>query len=78
MPYSRTYNDNYLNKTLVYTKYNQDKGNKTPYEWFGKTDKWQEYEAFINSLSISQNKKDNYAAAYMNRIHGAAVSYYVR
>ena len=78
LPYSRTYNDNYLNKTLVYTKYNQDKGNKTPYEWFGKTDKWQEYEAFINSLSISQNKKDNYAAAYMNRIHGAAVSYYVR
>lgn len=60
LPYSRTYNDNYLNKTLVYTKYNQDKGNKTPYEWFGKTDKWQEYESFINNLSISQNKKDNY------------------
>lgn len=60
LPYSRTYNDNYLNKTLVYTKENQEKGNKTPYEWFGKTDKWQEYESYINGLTISQKKKDNY------------------
>ena len=60
LPYSRTYNDNYLNKTLVYTKENQEKGNKTPYEWFGKTDKWEEYENYINSLTISQKKKDNY------------------
>ena len=60
LPYSRTYNDNYLNKTLVYTKENQEKGNKTPYEWFGKTQKWDEYEAYINNLTISQKKKDNY------------------
>lgn len=60
LPYSRTYNDNYLNKTLVLTKENQDKGNKTPFEWFGKTSRWEEYEAYINSLTISQKKKDNY------------------
>ncbi len=60
LPYSRTYNDNYLNKTLVYTKKNQEKGNRTPYEWFGKTQKWDEYEAYINNLTISQKKKDNY------------------
>lgn len=60
LPYSRTYNDNYLNKTLVFTKVNQDKKNLTPYEWFGKTDKWTEYESFINSLDISPKKKDNY------------------
>lgn len=60
LPYSRIYNDNYLNKTLVYTKENQEKGNKTPYEWFGKTDKWEEYENYINGLTISQKKKDNY------------------
>lgn len=60
LPYSRTYNDNYLNKTLVYTKENQEKGNRTPYEWFGKTQKWDEYEAYINSLTIPQKKKDNY------------------
>lgn len=60
LPYSRTYNDNYLNKTLVYTKENQEKGNRTPYEWFGKTQKWDEYETYINNLTISQKKKDNY------------------
>ena len=60
LPYSRTYNDNYLNKTLVYSKQNQDKGNKTPFEWFGDTSKWDDYEAYINNLSIPQKKKDNY------------------
>ncbi len=60
LPYSRTYNDNYLNKTLVYTKENQEKGNKTPYEWFGNTSKWNEYESYINFLTIPAKKKDNY------------------
>lgn len=60
LPYSRTYNDNYLNKTLVLTKENQDKGNRTPFEWFGNTSKWKEYESYINNLTISQRKKDNY------------------
>ena len=60
LPYSRTYNDNYLNKTLVLTKENQEKGNRTPYEWFGKTNKWNDYENYINSLAIPQKKKDNY------------------
>lgn len=60
LPYSRTFNDNYLNKTLVLTKENQDKKDRTPYEWFGKTDRWSSYEAYINSLSIPYKKKDNY------------------
>lgn len=61
LPYSRTFNDNYLNKTLVYTKENQNKRNLTPFEWFGEdSQKWSSYESFINSLNISQKKKDNY------------------
>ena len=60
LPYSRTFDDTYFNKTLVLTKYNQEKGNKTPYEWFGKTEKWNEYKAFIENLDIPENKKDNY------------------
>lgn len=60
LPYSRTFNDNYLNKTLVLTSENQNKGNRTPYEWFGNTTKWGEYETFVNSLNISTKKKDNY------------------
>lgn len=60
LPYSRTFNDNYLNKTLVFTKYNQDKKDRTPYEWLGKTDKWNSFETYINSLNIPSAKKDNY------------------
>ncbi len=59
LPYSRTFNDSILNKTLVKTKYNQQKGNKTPYEWMDKN-KWHKFENFINSLNISLRKKDNY------------------
>ena len=60
LPYSRTFNDNYLNKTLVFTKENQDKRERTPFEWFGNTDRWDKYESFINSLAIPLKKKDNY------------------
>lgn len=60
LPYSRTYNDNYLNKTLVHTGDNQEKGNKTPYEWLSKTEKWTLYENNINNLNITQQKKDIY------------------
>ncbi len=60
LPYSRTFDDTYFNKTLVLSKYNQEKSNKTPYEWFGKTDKWNEYKSFVSSLDISERKKENY------------------
>ena len=60
LPYHRTYNDNYSNKTLVFVSENQEKRERTPYEWFGKTDKWHDFESYINNLNIPQNKKDNY------------------
>lgn len=60
LPYSRTFNDNYLNKTLVFTKENQDKRERIPFEWFGNTDRWDKFESFINSLAIPLKKKDNY------------------
>lgn len=64
LPYSRTYDDSYFNKTLVKTKENQEKGNRTPYEWFkSDKEKWENYpiyKAYINSLNIPDKKKDNY------------------
>lgn len=60
LPYSRTFNDNYLNKTLVFTKENQDKRERIPFEWFGNTDRWDKFESFINSLAMPVKKKDNY------------------
>ena len=64
LPYSRTFDDSYFNKTLVKAKENQIKGNRTPYEWF-KSDKeklenYPMYKAYINSLNIPDKKKDNY------------------
>lgn len=34
-PYSRSFDDSYMNKCLVLTKANQKKGNRTPFEAFG-------------------------------------------
>lgn len=64
LPYSRTFDDSYFNKTLVKAKENQIKGNRTPYEWF-KSDRercenYPMYKSYINSLNILDKKKDNY------------------
>lgn len=64
LPYSRTFDDSYFNKTLVKAKENQIKGNRTPYEWFkSDRERWENYpmyKSYINSLNISDKKKDNY------------------
>src|SRR5699024_5672858 len=35
IPYSRSFDDSNANKVLVLSKENQNKKNRTPYEWFG-------------------------------------------
>lgn len=66
IPYSRSFNNSYSNKTLVLTKYNQDKRNRTPYEYF-KQDRSEDYSKFVNSVEsnfkISSPKKKNYLAS---------------
>lgn len=49
-PYSRSFDDSYMNKVLVFAKENQGKGNKTPFEVFG-NDK----EKWDRILSLSAN-----------------------
>lgn len=64
LPYSRTFDDSYFNKALVKAKENQNKGNRTPYEWFkSDRERWENYpmyKSYINSLNIPDKKKDNY------------------
>lgn len=61
LPYSRTFDDTYFNKTLVFKSANQEKKQRTPYEWFGGTEKWNHYKNFIfGSSTIPDKKKDNY------------------
>lgn len=60
LPYSRTFDDSYFNKTLVFKSANQEKRQRTPFEWFGKTEKWNHYKNFILTSNIPDKKKDNY------------------
>ncbi|MBE0498717.1 MAG: type II CRISPR RNA-guided endonuclease Cas9 [Campylobacterales bacterium] len=52
LPRSRSADDSFANKVLCMTKANQDKTNRTPYEWFGHdTARWETFEARIGSSS---------------------------
>lgn len=57
LPYSITFDDSYRNKVLVTAQENRQKGNCTPYEYFGQDEnRWSEYEARVNSY-IKDYKK---------------------
>ena len=62
LPYSRSADDSIANKVLVLAKSNQDKGNRTPYEWMtsghGHHLSWEEFAIQVSTdLSISDSKK---------------------
>lgn len=40
IPYSRSWDDSYMNKVLCHTGCNQEKENRTPFEWLGSTKRW--------------------------------------
>ena len=42
LPFSKTLDDGYMNKVLVYATTNRDKGNKTPYEYFFGSSEWKD------------------------------------
>ncbi|MEG0998863.1 MAG: type II CRISPR RNA-guided endonuclease Cas9 [Clostridiales bacterium] len=48
IPYSLCFDDSFPNKVLVKAKENRQKGNRTPYQYFGKDEKrWSNFEAFV-------------------------------
>lgn len=60
LPMSRSLDDSYVNKVLVYTSENQNKGNRTPWEYFGSSDEsqtWQSYQAFVQGLPTYLRRK---------------------
>lgn len=60
LPFSRTWDDSFNNKILVLAQENQNKGNKTPYEWFnGKenTAQWKQFIALVSGSRFSYGKK---------------------
>lgn len=57
-PYSRSYDDGYNNKVLVFSKENQNKGNKTPFEAFGENkDKWEKILSLASKLPKSKRQR---------------------
>jgi CRISPR-associated endonuclease Csn1 len=57
IPYSRSWNDSYMNKVLCHLSCNQEKSNRTPYEWLYGTTRWDALEAFSGQLP--QKKAEN-------------------
>ncbi len=57
-PYSRSFDDSYMNKVLVFTKYNQEKKNKTPFEAFGENkEQWNNIVALITKLPKQKQRR---------------------
>ena len=50
LPYSRTLDDGFANRTLCLKKMNREKGNKTPFEAWGGTDQWTTIEGNLENL----------------------------
>lgn len=55
IPFSLCFNDSMANKTVCYRSANREKGQKTPYQAFGHTDKW--IAIFENSKKLHKNKQ---------------------
>jgi len=62
IPYSRSLDDSLINKTLVHALCNQNKGDKTPFEFFGSdkgSEKWLEFIGRVESMRNIRKSKRN-------------------
>jgi len=63
LPRSRSQDNSYFNQVLCHASANQDKGQRTPWEWIvrdGKNmDEWARFEARVRALAIKGFKKRN-------------------
>ncbi|UZG48663.1 type II CRISPR RNA-guided endonuclease Cas9 [Caldimonas thermodepolymerans] len=65
LPYSRSFDDSRNNKVLVLTRENQNKGNRTPYEYLTsfpggeEGDRWRHYKAWVEANKSYRQAKRN-------------------
>ncbi|SFV89185.1 CRISPR-associated protein, Csn1 family [hydrothermal vent metagenome] len=63
LPWSRTFDNSLNNKALCLSAENQNKGNKTPFEYLTNSDKdsekWQEYKNYVGSFANIKQAKRN-------------------
>lgn len=71
LPYSRSFDNSQNNKVLVLKKENQDKANRTPFEYLGGDEtnhRWRKYEAFIlSNPKIRQAKRNRLLRKHFGR-----------
>jgi CRISPR-associated endonuclease Csn1 len=63
LPWSRSADDSFVNKTLCFASENQEKKGRTPFEWFGKIDaaRWDAFTARVETnKAMKGRKKRNY------------------
>lgn len=53
LPYSRSWDNSHMNKVLVYAGANQEKGNKTPFEWLGSNE--HNWNLFVERVTSNPN-----------------------
>ena len=68
LPYSRTLDDSFANRTLCLKSANRDKSNKTPWEVWGDSDSWDVIEA--NLKNLPENKRWRFGPDAMVRFEG--------
>ncbi|ARE40561.1 CRISPR-associated protein, Csn1 family [Rhodovulum sp. P5] len=68
LPYSRTLDDSFANRTLCLREANREKRNQTPWKAFGGTPKWDAIEA--NLKNLPENKRWRFAPDAMQRFEG--------
>ncbi len=62
LPWSRSGDDSFVNKTLCFAKANQDKKGRTPFEWLGSdAERWEAFRRAVESnKAMKGRKKRNY------------------
>ncbi len=68
LPYSRTLDDGFANRTLCLKEANREKRKQTPWETWGDTPKWDAIEA--NLKNLPDNKRWRFAPDAMERFEG--------
>ncbi|PKQ10603.1 MAG: type II CRISPR RNA-guided endonuclease Cas9 [Alphaproteobacteria bacterium HGW-Alphaproteobacteria-1] len=68
LPYSRTLDDSFANRTLCLKEANREKRNQTPWEAWGGTPKWDAIEA--NLKNLPDNKRWRFAPDAIARFEG--------
>ena len=68
LPYSRTLDDSFANRTLCLREANREKTNKTPWEVWGETPQWDKIAA--NLKNLPDNKRWRFTPDAMERFEG--------